>query len=107
MTKKDIALASKYFQVGLHTHSHPTNADLLTRSQSYQEYITNFNYLERIIGYPPKKAAFPCGRYNTETLDVLCQIGIDEAFLSQPSDPFTFMSLSVIGRTDCNLFNFS
>ena len=81
MSKENLrALSRSGHMIGLHSHSHPTNIDRLPLAIQRQEYETNAEYLEHILGHPVKIAAFPCGKYNADTQKILQKLGIRLAF---------------------------
>ena len=68
--------------VGLHSHTHPTRMDLLNRDAQQREYSENYNWILGSLGVKPEFAAHPCGRYNSETLEVISALGVKFGFCS-------------------------
>lgn len=75
-------------EIALHSHTHPTRMDTLTKPEQEAEYFENFQWLSR-IATRPSAVAHPCGRYDEITLDVLQSLGVDLGFKS------TFDSLPI------------
>ena len=73
--------------LGLHSTTHPTVIDNLSREQQREEYERNLDYLKSILGgnAEVKAMSHPCGRYNADTLSVLRGLGIEIGFRSNMS----------------------
>ena len=104
MSADQIKTLAQYFKIGLHSHSHPTNIDMLDHSLVLNEYKTNHDYIIGLTGLPPTSAAFPCGRYNLAAIEVLESLGIQDVYLSSPSESYMQGNLTIHGRLDCNLY---
>ena len=110
MTKKDIKiLSNNYNDIGLHSHSHPTNISNLSYNQQLSEYRKNKNILEKIINKKIKSMSHPCGKYNLDTLKILNLLKIKNAFLPDKNKKFSSNILNhsyLIPREDhANLIN--
>jgi len=82
LSKEQISeLAKSGHEIGLHSYSHPTNMDQLSRSDQEQEYSRNYFDLKPIAN-DLRTAAHPCGSYSLETLTILKDLGIKVAFNS-------------------------
>ena len=68
--------------IGLHSHSHPTNINTLTKKQQFEEYYTNKCILEDIIKDKVVSMSHPCGAYNEDTLQALKELDIKIGFRS-------------------------
>ena len=66
--------------VGLHSHTHPTRIERLTREQQRAEYQQNFDHLNALLGEPPEAMSHPCNSYNRDTLFILRELGIRLGF---------------------------
>lgn len=75
-------LMSEGHSVGLHSHSHPTRLDQLSRDVQMQEYRQNFDWILANVGVEPQFVAHPCGRYSTDTLEILANLGVKIGFRS-------------------------
>lgn len=85
LSKEQISeLAKSGHEIGLHSYSHPTNMDQLSRSDQEQEYSQNYFDLKPIAN-DLRTAAHPCGSYSLETLTILKDLGIKVAFNSSLS----------------------
>ena len=77
------ALNRNGHMIGLHSHTHPTDISGFSEARQRKEYETNAKHLERILGSPVKIAAFPCGKDNADTRDILLSLGIRMAFSAE------------------------
>lgn len=75
-------LVAEGHQVGLHSHTHPTRMDLLTRDEQFSEYSENLNWIVENLSLEPQFVAHPCGRYSADTFDVMRDLGIVYGFRS-------------------------
>ena len=71
--------------VGLHSHSHPTKIDKMSRAAQTIEYQQNFDWIVENVGVQPSAVAHPCGRYSAETLEILRALGVNIGFRSSMS----------------------
>src|SRR5690554_3078820 len=69
----DVATSS-LFTIGAHTVSHPRLPNV-SKDQQYQEIIKNKKYLESLIDSSINYFAYPSGRYNNDTIEILKQEG--------------------------------
>ncbi|WP_185974299.1 polysaccharide deacetylase family protein [Litoribacter populi] len=72
------------FTIGAHTHSHPALSSHHYEYQ-YKEILQNLNYIEASIGRRPKFLAYPSGKYNEDTLNVVKELELDAAFTTIPT----------------------
>ncbi|MBO4608796.1 MAG: polysaccharide deacetylase family protein [Lachnospiraceae bacterium] len=84
--------------VGLHSHSHPTTMNTLSKKKKLEEYLTNQTILGDIIGTKPYVASYPCSEYDDEAIEVLKSIGVDLAFTARMENKEDVMK---IPRIDC------
>lgn len=83
MSKEDIAsLSNSGHAIGLHSSSHPTRMDNNSYEKQLTEYTNNFDFLHSLTGTKPTSMSHPCGRYNSDTLKILSDIGIKIGFCS-------------------------
>lgn len=75
-------LVSEGHSIGLHSHSHPTRLDRLSRDVQMQEYSQNFDWILANVGVEPQFVAHPCGRYSIDTLEILTNLGVKIGFRS-------------------------
>jgi peptidoglycan/xylan/chitin deacetylase (PgdA/CDA1 family) len=71
--------------IGLHSHTHPTNMDLLHPDHQKDEYDRNIRHLTSLLGHKPDTMAHPSGSYSQDTLDILRYFGIRIGFRSDAS----------------------
>lgn len=69
-------------RLGLHSHSHPTKIDALSRAEQREEYQLNQTHLEKVVGGPVRVMSHPCNDYSSTTLAVLEEMGIEVGFRS-------------------------
>ncbi|MDR1483029.1 MAG: polysaccharide deacetylase family protein [Synergistaceae bacterium] len=67
--------------IGLHSHSHPTNLKSFDYEDQLREYRINSEVIESIIGQKPNVASYPCGSFNSDTVHILRNIGVNAAFV--------------------------
>ena len=68
--------------IGLHSYSHPTRIDRLSKQEQETEYKKNADHLESVLENKPSVMAHPCGAYNDVTLGVLKELNIRVGFCS-------------------------
>ena len=85
--------------IGMHSHSHPTRMDLLSRAAQQEEYDKNFSWIHENLKLEPKVVAHPCGRYSRETLEILSGLGAKFGFRSSRTEG-EFGTLLEIPRED-------
>ena len=82
--KKDLKkLNSLGHLIGLHTHNHPTLLESLSYDEQKLEYENCISIILNIIGKPKNPIKFmshPCGSYNSHTLEILKELGIELGF---------------------------
>lgn len=84
MSEEDIRkLASSGHEIGLHSFSHPTRISQLGSQDQLKEYQSNFDHLSALLGGKKiRSMSHPCGDYNSDTLNVLENLGIEIGFRS-------------------------
>ena len=88
-----LELAEK-FNIGGHTVSHPPDMKLLSYDEQFNEIKDNLDYLERIIGKKISTFAYPRGRYDDITIEILKELEIKEGRttivgqITLPDDPY-------------------
>jgi peptidoglycan/xylan/chitin deacetylase (PgdA/CDA1 family) len=81
-----IKIAEMGHTVGLHSYTHPTNIQSLSKEEQKKEYIQNLNHLEGLLGKGTiESMSHPCGNYNETTLYLLNSLGIKIGFRSSMS----------------------
>ncbi len=73
-------LKEKGHFIGLHSHTHPTLMNQLSRKDQEFEYKTNYSKIKGIIGNDIVSMSHPCNSYNAVTLEILNELGIKIAF---------------------------
>ncbi len=68
--------------IGLHTHSHPINFKRLNKKEQLREYESNQNAIIEITGKKSTVMAHPINSYNSDTLNVLKDLGVRLGFCS-------------------------
>jgi peptidoglycan/xylan/chitin deacetylase (PgdA/CDA1 family) len=83
MTEEDLRLLSERgHTVGLHSNTHPTQMSSLDVEEQKLEYKRNKLHLQSLTGRVPTTMSHPCGDYNSDTLRVLRDLGIELGFRS-------------------------
>ena len=84
LSTKDVKqLINDGHEIGLHSHSHPTNFSNLNYNQQLKEYKNNLNFLKNKVS--SKKIdiismSHPCGNYNKNTIKILKKMNIEIGF---------------------------
>ncbi len=79
-------LAEMGHTVGLHSYTHPTKMQDLSKEKQKEEYRKNLKHLERLLGKGYiTSMSHPCGNYNEATLSLLDSFGIKIGFRSSMS----------------------
>jgi len=73
--------------IGLHSYSHHINFKNLSYDEQLIEYKKNISHLEALSGYKITSASHPLGSYNSDTLNILKDLGIECAFRSSNTIP--------------------
>jgi peptidoglycan/xylan/chitin deacetylase (PgdA/CDA1 family) len=71
--------SSAFVEIGAHTHTHPFLSEL-TKSDQKHELQINTKILEDKTGSEIRYVAYPSGDYNSETLDVMAELGYSYGF---------------------------
>jgi len=74
----EIMMELTEFDIGGHTVNHPEDLKLLDEDQLLYEIEENKRWLESITGKEITKFAYPGGRYNDETINILRKCGFTE-----------------------------
>ena len=65
--------------VGLHSYSHPTQMSKLSYKEQLNQYGKNYEHLTSIVGNI-ESMSHPCGDYNSDTIQILDDMGIKIGF---------------------------
>jgi len=79
MGEKGIVELSKDFEVGGHTVTHPQDLKRLERAEKYYEIEDNKVWLEDLCCYKLRWFAYPRGRYDNETMEIVRKAGFQYA----------------------------
>ena len=85
--------------LGLHSDTHPTQIQSLSKEEQVREYTTNYDFLRSITGTGARIVAHPCGQYSETTLEILNQLEVVVGFRSSLNIPYA-KSLLEIPRED-------
>ena len=82
LQKKDIIKLHKLgHEIGLHSHSHPTQLAKLNYKKQFEEYNKNSLILKKILQIKKiKSMSHPCGSYNSDTLKILKKMKVEIGF---------------------------
>ncbi|MEO7962105.1 MAG: polysaccharide deacetylase family protein [Ginsengibacter sp.] len=94
----------KLFEIGGHTKTHPA---LASHGKNVQEaeIIDNITFLEKITGNKISLFAYPSGKFNEATLDILSSLHIDGAFVTKERTVSPKSNLLTLGRFQVNDWN--
>jgi len=92
-------LNRKGHTLGLHSDTHPTQMQSLSKEAQVREYTRNYDFLRNITGTGARVVAHPCGQYSETTLEILHQLKVDVGFRDSLSIPYA-KSLLEIPRED-------
>ena len=73
-------LNRKGHTLGLHSDTHPTQMQSLSKEAQVREYTRNYDFLRNITGTGARMVAHPCGQYSDTTLEILHQLKVDVGF---------------------------
>ncbi len=102
LQKKDVIKLHKLgHEIGLHSHSHPTDLKKLNFKKQYNEYKKNNLILKKLLKIKKiKSMSHPCGSYNSNTLKILKTLNIDIGFKQIMNNKETNSSKYEICRQD-------
>jgi peptidoglycan/xylan/chitin deacetylase (PgdA/CDA1 family) len=92
-------LNRKGHTLGLHSDTHPTQIQSLSKEAQLREYTTNYDFLKNITGTDARIVAHPCGQYSETTLEILHQLEVGVGFRDNLNIPYA-KSLLEIPRED-------
>ncbi len=92
-------LNRKGHTLGLHSDTHPTQIQSLSKEAQVREYTINYDFLKNITGTGARIVAHPCGNYSETTLEILHQLEVCVGFRSSLNIPYA-KSLLEIPRED-------
>jgi peptidoglycan/xylan/chitin deacetylase (PgdA/CDA1 family) len=81
MTDKDLQILNKKgHAIGLHSFDHPYEISKLSYEEQSIQYKKNFDHILAAIGQRPLSVAHPLNSYNSESLTILKELGIQCGF---------------------------
>ena len=80
--KHNIIELDKNQIIGIHSHTHPTAMEDLSYNQQFEEYKKCKDILEKILNKDVNILSYPCGKYNSDTFEILNKLDIKYAFIS-------------------------
>lgn len=86
-------------EIGLHSHTHPTQMQTLDKDSQQAEYDENHAFLSKIVDGNVRSMSHPCGEYNEDTLAILNAYGVEIGFRSSLS-PLRIASALEVPRQD-------
>lgn len=86
--------------IGLHSHNHETNIKKMSKKQQLVDYKKNFNFIKKNLHTKPLSASYPFGRYNSQTLKIMKNLGIKIAFISKEISKFSRLKIGRIDHTN-------
>ncbi|MDA9705217.1 polysaccharide deacetylase family protein [SAR86 cluster bacterium] len=104
MTEEELkTLSSDGHLIGLHSYSHPTQINKLSKSQQLLEYTRNYEHLKSLLKKEPISMSHPCGLYNQDTLEILKSLGIKIGFCSSMKNIEFKSSLEIPRENHANI----
>jgi len=97
-------LNRKGHTLGLHSDTHPTQIQSLSKEAQIREYMTNYNFLKNITGAGARIVAHPCGQYSEITLEILHQLEVCVGFRSSLNIPYAKSLLEIPREDHSNVF---
>jgi len=84
-----VGLVATGHVIGLHSYSHPTALDEMAPDVQRAEYKANIDHLEGLLGALPRVVSHPCNAYNSGTIAMLGDLGVNIGFRS---------NMAILGR---------
>ena len=95
MGKKDYKMLNVLgHNIGLHSHTHPTNLNLLEFEKQFDEFYKNKSILEEVLKKDINSASYPCGNYDLKTKKILKKLNIEFAFIQIQKNNFKISNLN-------------
>lgn len=96
-------LAKRGHSIGLHSHSHPTKMSKLSYQDQFLQYQNNLHHLNHLVG-DVISMSHPCGDYNSDTLNILDDMGIRIGFRSDLRTTKTNSKFEIPREDHANVF---
>ncbi len=96
--------ASKYGEIGLHSHTHP-HLTHLSKDEIHQDTKKAYDLFEKHLGFKPKYYAYPYGEYNQEVENEIKKFNFDmilnqnSGSVKQNSDRFNIERIALVGKS--------
>jgi len=101
MSREEIVgLRNRGHLIGIHSHSHPTNIQDFSYEEQKQDFLKNQQVLEEITDQPIEIGAYPCGKYNNDTLSVMQALHIKYALIASNTAKLSNLYPLLIPRID-------
>ena len=94
----------KGHKLGLHSDTHPTQIQSLSKEAQVREYTINYEFLKNITGAGARIVAHPCGQYDETTLEILHQLEVVVGFRSNLNVPYAKSLLEIPREDHSNIF---
>lgn len=104
MTWDMIKEASKYGEIGLHSHTHP-HLTHLSQEDVYKDTKISYELFTKYMGYEPKYYAYPYGEYNQDVQETIKKFNFDmilnqnSGSVKQNSDIFDIERVALVGKS--------
>lgn len=86
--------------IGLHSHTHPTILGDMSETEQRFEYYENKRIIESLMGDEVVAVAYPCNSYNTDTINIMEELGINIGFRANMANFFLKSPILEIPRAD-------
>ena len=105
VTSDNIIELDKNQIIGIHSHTHPTAMEDLSYNQQFEEYKKCKDILEKILNKEVNILSYPCGKYNSDTFDILEKLNIHYSFISYLSIPTNNKNYLIQREDHMNIIN--
>lgn len=106
INKNQLINLNKSQIIGIHSHTHPTIMEDLNYNQQFEEYKRCKDILENILKKEINILSYPCGKYNSDTFDVLKKLNIKYSFISYLSIPTDYKNYLIQREDHMNFINY-
>lgn len=90
--------------IRLHSYSHPTQMNKLSKLEQEFEYQKNYKHLTKLIGKPITAMSHPCNDYNQDTLNILSSMDVTIGFRANMAVTDMLSSLEIPREDHANVY---
>jgi len=92
--------------IGIHSHTHPTAMEDLSYHLQLEEYKKSKDILENILNREINILSYPCGKYNSDTFNILKKINIKYSFIAHLNIPKNNKNYLIQREDHMNIINY-